>query len=135
MIDGSAPDSTAFIELAQYSAFPDLCSLRPEIAYTFRSGTCRKVVTQQPIRLYRLWGGTSREFGAFWTTARPHGGLQQTIDCAILPDWGNTLTNLTRIVVPAGVTIYEGYAAPQGGLVGGCVQIFLEGVNPSWKVR
>jgi hypothetical protein len=37
--------------------------------------------------------------------------------------------------VPSGRTVYEGFAAPQGGLVGGGSQVVIPNVNPTWIVR
>lgn len=48
------------------------------------------------------------------------------------PEWGNTATQVTRISVPTGTTIYEGAAAAQGELVGGGSQVFIPRVDPSW---
>jgi hypothetical protein len=42
---------------------------------------------------------------------------------------------VAAIRVPAGTTIYEGFAAPQGGLVGGGSQVFIKNVDPSWIVK
>jgi filamentous hemagglutinin len=44
--------------------------------------------------------------------------LQSVIDSALDQSWGNTATNISTIKVPEGTTIYQGYAAQQGGLVG-----------------
>jgi hypothetical protein len=133
---GAAPKKLLLAQYGQFEGFPDLCPLPPEIANTFRSGTCRKRITQQPIILYRSWGGSSGAIGSYWTRSPPRGPLQAVIDCALDQNWGNTATNLTKIRVPAGITIFEGFAAPQGGLVGGCNQVFLPTkIHPSWIVR
>lgn len=50
------------------------------------------------------------------------------------PAWGNTAINVVKTQVPSGIRIFEGVAAPQGGLVGGGNQVFIQNVNPSWIV-
>ena len=48
---------------------------------------------------------------------------------------GETATQVTTIRVPKGQTIYEGFAAPQGGLQGGGSQVFIPKVDPKWMVK
>jgi hypothetical protein len=57
------------------------------------------------------------------------------IDSALSPSWGNTAEKVVTIKVPAGTTIFEGFAAPQGGLVGGGNQVVIRNVDPSWIVK
>jgi len=109
--------------------------LSESIANTFRSGTYNKVVTQGETTLYRAYGGSAGEIGSYCTRTPPSGPLQSVIDSALDQNWGNTATQVSRIRVPSGTTIYEGYAASQGGLVGGGNQIYIEGVNPSWIIK
>jgi LysM repeat protein len=106
------------------------------IANTFRSSTYTAEVTQKPTILYRVWGGKAGETGIFWSKTPPAGALQTTIDSAILPEWGNTMANVTKICVPPGVTIYQGAAAAQGALVGGGNQVvILQEISKSWIVH
>lgn len=105
------------------------------VANTFRSGTYTEVVTQGETTLYRVYGGKAGELGSYWTTTKPQGPLQSTIDSALEQNWGNTATNVATIKVPKGMTIYQGAAAPQGGLVGGGSQVYIPEVNPSWLVK
>jgi hypothetical protein len=88
------------------------------IAKTFRSNTYIKLVTQEEITLYRVYGGKAGEMSSFWTRTKPQGPLQATIDNALDQNWGNTATNISTIKVPKGTTIYDGFAAGQRGLVG-----------------
>jgi filamentous hemagglutinin len=109
--------------------------LSSETANTFRSGTYTEMVAQQPTTLYRGYGGTADQMGGYWTPTPPAGPVQSTIDSALLPQWGNTATNVVKIEIPAGTTYFTGAAAPQGGLVGGGTQVvFPPGfkVNSSW---
>jgi hypothetical protein len=43
--------------------------------------------------------------------------------------------SIVKIEVSAGVKIYEGVAAPQGGLVGGGNQVFVPKVDAKWIVK
>ena len=109
--------------------------LPDKVANTFRSGTYTEVVTQGDTTLYRVYGGKAGELGPYWTTTKPQGPLQSVIDSALDQNWGNTATNVTTIKVPQGTTIYQGYAASQGGLVGGGTQVYIPKVDPSWIVK
>ena len=109
--------------------------LGANVAGTFRSSTYTEITTTETTTLYRVWGGKAGEVGAYWTRTPPAGPVQSSIDSALNPAWGNTATNVTRIQVPAGIRIYEGVAAPQGGLVGGGNQVLVPKVEPTWIVR
>jgi len=109
--------------------------LGEKIASTFRSSTYTEAVASEATTLYRVHGGPAGELGGYWTRTPPAGPVQSIIDSALNPIWGNTATNVTRISVPAGTRIFEGVAAPQGGLVGGGNQIFIQNVNPAWLVK
>ena len=105
------------------------------VANTFRGGSYTGTTVSEPTMLYRVHGGTAGEVGQFWTRTPPAGPLQSQIDLALNPAWGNTATQVTTIRVPAGTTIFEGFAAGQGGLVGGGSQVVIPSVNPAWIVR
>lgn len=72
-----------------------------------------------------------------------NGGLQSTLDLALAPEWGNTASKITRVVVPKGTTVFEGFAAPQsilhgiGMLPGGGSQIYIpyERLDPKWFIN
>lgn len=90
---------------------------------------------EEPTTLYRVYGGTAQELGAYWTRTAPTGPVQSIIDSALNLQWGNTAVNVVAIEVPAGTKLYEGAAAAQGGLVGGGNQVlFPKDVksDPSW---
>jgi len=109
--------------------------LPASIADTFRSATYAEVVTQKPTTLYRVYGGSAKELGAYWTATKPTGPVQSIIDSALNPQWGNTAVNVVKIEVPAGTKYFEGVAAPQGGLVGGGSQVLFPKdfkIDPSW---
>jgi len=54
------------------------------------------------------------------------------LDSAILPEWGNPATNVIKITAPAGTRVYQGIAAPQGGIFGGGIQVYIPQVSPQW---
>lgn len=61
--------------------------------------------------------------------------MQSIVDSALNPAWGNTAINVVKIEVPAGVRIYQGQAASQGGLVGGGNQALFPKdvkIDPNW---
>nr|WP_092074114.1 hemagglutinin repeat-containing protein [Dendrosporobacter quercicolus]NSL47754.1 hemagglutinin repeat-containing protein [Dendrosporobacter quercicolus DSM 1736]SDM77938.1 adhesin HecA family 20-residue repeat-containing protein [Dendrosporobacter quercicolus] len=104
------------------------------VANTFRSGTYTQIVTKSEVVLYRVYGGKAGELGQYYTRVKPSGPVQSIIDSALNPTWGNTATNVVKIKIPPGTTLYEGFAARQGGLVGGGNQVWIERVNPSWII-
>jgi RHS repeat-associated protein len=109
--------------------------LGEKIAATFRGGSYTQNVTSETTTLYRAYGGTAGEVGGYWTRTAPTGPLQARIDSALAPQWGNTAQSVSTIRVPPGTTIFEGFAAPQGNLIGGGSQVFIPNVNPSWLVK
>jgi hypothetical protein len=108
--------------------------LSDSVLSTFQGGTYTQTVLSQETTLYRVYGGTAGSLGGYWTRTPPSGPLQATIDSALNPTWGNTAQSVSVIKVPVGSTIYEGAAAPQGGLVGGGNQVYIPKVNPNWLV-
>ena len=80
-------------------------------------------------------GVKAGQLGGYWTITKPRGPVQSIIDSAFNPSCRNNATNVVTIKVPKGTTIYQGFAAPQCGPVGGGVQVYIERVNPSWIVK
>ncbi|WP_023639573.1 hemagglutinin repeat-containing protein [Dickeya zeae] len=121
--------------VTQYGALAEEGPLPQSIVATFRSGTYAETVTTQPTVLYRVYGGTAEKFGGYWTTTQPAGPVQSIIDSALNPAWGNPATKVVKIEVPPGITLYQGQAASQGGLVGGGAQVLFTkdmAIDPSW---
>ncbi len=111
-----------------------------DVASTFRSGSYTQEVLQSDTTLYRVYGGNAGPIGYYLTDVAPAGPLQSIEDSALNPAWGNTAQNVSTFQVPAGTTIYRGFAAPQplsggGSLIGGGSQIYIPKINPSWLVR
>ena len=128
MVEPTISNSEVFSPMNQ-GPLPDA------VANTFRSGTYTGFVTEGEMTLYRVYGGKAGELSSYWTPTYPQGPLQSIIDYSLDPKWGNTATNIATINVPAGTTIYQGYAAKQGGLVGGGIQIYIPEVDPLWLVK
>jgi len=91
--------------------------LPEKIAKTFRGGSYTAITLSEPTVLYRVYGGTAEEIGIYWSRTPPSGPVQSIIDLALKPEWGNTATQVTKIHVPAGTTLYEGFAEAQGKLL------------------
>jgi RHS repeat-associated protein len=112
--------------------------LAADVASAFRGGSYTARVLEQSLTLYRTYGGSAGPLGRYWTATAPNGPLQAQMDLALVPQWGNTAQSVATIRVPAGTTIYEGFAAPQstgvGQLLGGGSQVYIPRVDPSWLV-
>ena len=102
------------------------------IASTFRSGSYSASTISEPTTLYRSSGDNGNPAGSFWTRTEPSGPFQSEIDSVLDQNWGNSASQVVRARVPAGVTIYEGAAASQRGLVGGGNQIYIPHVDSKW---
>ena len=76
------------------------------------------VDNDKPLVLYRLYGGSAQETGQYWTAEPRDGNLGYQLDYAMVPQWGCTLSRTTQLLVPQGIMLYEGYAAPQKVHVG-----------------
>jgi hypothetical protein len=108
------------------------------VADTFRSSSYFATKLEKPIKLYRSFDESTREFARYWSRIKPTGPYQATLDLALVPEFKNTATKWAEITVPAGEVIYEGFASPfplrtarssmkVGELLGGGSQVFLDG--------
>jgi hypothetical protein len=104
--------------------------LADDIASTFRSGTYEGYTLDSDTTLFRVISDDGNPNGAFWTATEPSGPLQSVIDSALDQSWGNSATTTITRTFPAGTQVFEGVAAPQGGLVGGGSQFYIPGLNP-----
>ena len=57
---------------------------------SFKDGEYRTVVTDEPITVYRVYGGNSNPDGNFATTEKPFDALSTKMDSAIKPEWRNS---------------------------------------------
>lgn len=105
-----------------------------DLASTFRSSTYTETTLGSDTTMYRAIGPTGNPAGSWWTTTEPAGPVQTIIDSALNPAWGNTATTVVTANVPAGTTVYSGYAAAQGGLVGGGIQVYIPGFSAAWLI-
>ena len=119
--------------LVDYKASPDDKS---DYCSSFRGGSYLLTTPSEGgMLLYRRHGGQAPESGQYWTEESRGGNLGYRMDTATLPQWGNDLTKEAILVVPKGIFMFEGYAAPQapyssygrsdGGFLGGGWQIFI----------
>lgn len=104
----------------------------------FRSETYTKKVLTEDTTFYCVYGGGAGEVGLYMSRTPQLGGMQSQLDLALNPKWGNAATHVTKVTVPKGTVIYEGFAAPQtinggaGFLMGDGNQIYMPEVNASW---
>ncbi len=104
-------------------------------ALSFRSATYTAHFLQEPTILHRSYSDSAKALGSYWSRTKPSGPLQSTMDNALKSSWGNRATHTLTIKAPPGTLVYEGVVAPQGGLLGGGNQIFLEDINPLWVIK
>ena len=112
--------------------------LGQKVANTFRGGSYLEHVVNEPVTLYRAYGGGAGKVGPYWSRVKPSGPLQAQLDSALVPSWGNTADKITTIRVPVGTTIFEGAVGPQstgvGQLLGGGSQVYIPRVDPKWII-
>lgn len=102
---------------------------------TFRSSTYDEVRLAEDRLFYHDYSDpANRVRSPFWSREPSSGPFQSMLDNAILPEWGNRATETSVIRVPAGTTVFEGPAGPQGNLLGGANQTVIPKVDPSWEV-
>ena len=116
--------------------------LETGVAESFRGSMYTKKVLLEDTVMYRVYGGKAGKVGRYLTRVPQGAGLQSQLDLALNPSWGNTTENVTKVVVPKGTTVYEGFAASQniydslgnviGELPGGGSQIYISDVMEGW---
>ena len=80
----------------------------------FRSGTYMMTTpVHDGLTVYRLYGGTAQEVGHYWTVEERDGNMGFQLDYAMVPSWGSTLAKDTKLLVPRGILLFEGYVASQ----------------------
>jgi hypothetical protein len=101
---------------------------------SFAGGVYTEAINKQPMKLYRVWGGSAAEFRSFWTTQKPRSRIQVREKLALDSTWGNTATRVTEITIPAGTKFFVGHAERQGTLAGGGPQVYFSTkVEEKWK--
>ncbi len=88
--------------------------------------------------VYRAHGGKAAKEGRFTSSDIFQSRVDVRKDLALLPEWGNSITKMTKVELPKGTTVWVGKAAPQVSkngktLPGGGSQVFIDGeLNSSW---
>ena len=97
---------------------------------TFKDGNYRTVVTNEDIIVYRSFGYNAEAGGVFATSEPAVNRIKTKVDCAILPEWKNSLKYEAEIVIPKGTTLNIGrvgeqYTISGTKLIGNADQILL----------
>jgi len=87
--------------------------LGERVVATFRGGLYTEMVASEATTLYRVYGGKSGQLGSYWTRTGPGGPMQSQFDSALLTEWGGTASNVVKIQVPKGTTIFDGLQHPK----------------------
>ena len=94
------------------------------------SGPIESYVVKENMIMYRVYGGESARFGAWLTPVKPD-SADSARALLSLPST-NTAVYVSEVVVPAGIRIQVGKAAPAFGQPGGGQQVkLLEGISES----
>ena len=116
-LDGEGGKGTAF---GDYSTKIDAKvsvvnkqELPNSLVKTFKDGNYRTVVTNEDITVYRSFGYNAEAGGAFATSNPALNRVQTKVDCAILPEWKNTLRYEAEIIIPKGTTLNIGRVEEQ----------------------
>ena len=84
--------------------------LGPAIRVTFTRGTIQSTVLRKPMIVSRYWGGESRMYGSYLTTADTVTQISSPNAASIalaLPE-GNTAATLSRFTIPTGTRVWTG---------------------------
>jgi hypothetical protein len=105
-----------------------------QVYQAFERGQCYVVRLTQDLQVYRWFGGptgspTATNPGRWWTPSLFQSSAEAVEYLAVNPAWGNTAEHMATGIIPKGTQILIGYAASQGGLSGGAVQIYTSVVQ------
>ncbi|MCK5883584.1 MAG: hypothetical protein KAG61_07845 [Bacteriovoracaceae bacterium] len=67
------------------------------VADTFRSSSYFETVLDEPLKVYRVYGGEAGELGRYWSRVKPTGPGQATFDAALLPSFRNSSQKVAEI--------------------------------------
>ncbi len=109
------------VTLTAPGAAPAIPPLAQKTAKTFQGRNYNKTVLDQPLTLYRRYGGKSGEFGQFWSRTDFNSASDARRYLALPP--GNPATSRVVIEVPSDETIYWGKAARKWSEPGGGDQV------------
>jgi RHS repeat-associated protein len=96
------------------------------------AGGFTETTLTQPLAVMRSYSLSriASSGGRWWTVEMQMTSQQMREGLAILPEW-NACDGLARAILPVGTKIRYGFAAKQGNLPGGCLQIELTSPLPS----
>lgn len=116
------------------------------VADTFRSSSYFETVLEEPLKVFRVYGGDAGELGSYWSRVKPTGPAQATFDAALLPNFRNSARKVAEVTIPAGTRIFEGVASSQtirsagfnikiGELLGNGSQVYINEMidKGTWK--
>ena len=79
------------------------------------------------------WRGSPNSGGTYFSLEPAAGPLQNMLDNAVAPKWGNTGENSVCLYLPPGTVVVVGLSAPRmdeaGWNFGGQIQVFVPGLT------
>jgi hypothetical protein len=97
-----------------------------QIYNAFQDGEAYAVTLTEDLYVVRYFGGGAGATGSWWSTDFFSSSEEAVSSLALNPSWGNTAQQFVTGIIPKGTQILTGYAAAQGGLIGGAHQIYLQ---------
>ena len=105
------------------------CPLPADIAITFLNSECKEVKLEKAQDFYRYFGNSVSKYGRYLTSDQYTTNSEAIKKLALNQDWGNPASKKVTVTLPAGMTVYQGIAAPQNPATcypGGGQQIFIK---------
>lgn len=89
------------------------------------SGEPQVQVVTEDTTVFRVWGGATPEYG-HWVSPYNYGDAARS-QLSLPP--GNTMTNISTFIIPAGTTVLAGIASPYFGQPGGGIQWWVHRIE------
>ena len=108
---------------------PASCPLPADIAITFLNSACKEVKLENAQDFYRYFGNNVSKYGRYLTSEQYKTNTEAIKKLALNQDWGNPASKKVTVTLPAGMTVYQGIAAPQNPATcypGGGQQTFIK---------
>ncbi len=108
---------------------PSSCPLPADIAITFLNSECKEIKLEKAQDFYRYFGNNVSKYGRYLTSDQYKTNVEAIKKLALNQDWGNPATKKVTVTLPAGMTVYQGIAAPQNPATcypGGGQQTFIK---------
>ena len=118
---GNANTGTTTSQSASVKSFLTSQGQNPNDVLECFSGEPQLQVLTEDTTVFRVWGGTTPEYG-HWVSTYNYGGAARSL--LSLPP-GNTMANTSSFVIPAGTTVLTGVAGPHFRQPGGGVQWWI----------